>query len=132
MNISPIESKMIEFIKRPENMEKITKLNNKNEKSKLEEAPKQNRLEDQSLKSNEVEQKEESLFNMVKEVLDEINVNNVDVNIGFKFRDDFDEPIIEVIDKDSEEVIRQIPTEEFISRVKNLEDIKGMLFDDKI
>jgi len=84
MNISPIESKMIEFIKRPENMEKITKLNNKNEKSKLEEAPKQNRLEDQSLKSNEVEQKEESLFNMVKEVLDEINVNNVDVNIGLR------------------------------------------------
>jgi len=132
MNISPIESKMIEFIKRPENMEKITKLNNKNEKSKLEEAPKQNRLEDQSLKSNEVEQKEETLFNMVKEVLDEFNVNNVDVNVGFKFRDDFDQPIIEVIDKDSEEVIRQIPTEEFISRVKNLEDIKGMLFDDKI
>ena len=131
MNISPIESKMVEFIRRPENMEKIQKLNNKNEKSKLEEAPKQNRLEDKK-SSSEIAKQEEALFNMVKEVLNELDANNIDVNVGFTFRDDFDNPIIEVIDKDSKKVIRQIPTEDFISRINNLEDLKGMLFDDKV
>ena len=131
MNISPIESKMVEFIKRPENAERLNKLNEKNEKSKLEEAPKQSRLED-GKSSTELPKQEEALFSMVKEVLEELDVNNIDVNVGFKFREDFDTPIIEVIDNDSKEVIRQIPTEEFISRVKNLDDLKGMLFDDKV
>jgi len=131
MNISPIESKMVEFIKRPENLERLNKLNNKNEKSKLEEAPKQSRLED-GKSSNEVPKQEEALFSMVKEVLEELDINNIGVNVGFKFREDFDTPIIEVIDNDSKEVIRQIPTEEFISRIKNFDDLKGMLFDDKV
>jgi len=130
MNISPIESKMVEFIRRPENMEKINKLNNKNEKTKVEEASKQNRMEEN--KNSETPKQEEALFSMVKEVLEELDVNNIDINVGFKLREDFDKPVIEVIDKDTKEVIRQIPTEEFISRVKNLDDLKGMLFDDKV
>ena len=121
---------MVEFIRRPENMEKINKLNNKNEKTKVEEASKQNRMEEN--KNSETPKQEEALFSMVKEVLEELDVNNIDINVGFKLREDFDKPVIEVIDKDTKEVIRQIPTEEFISRVKNLDDLKGMLFDDKV
>jgi len=129
MNISPIEPKMIEFIKRPETVEKVNKVNKKSEKSKLEDAPKQNRLEDNSLNNNL--KQEESLMNMVKEVLKELDANTVDVNVGFKLREDFEKPVIEVIDKDSKKVIRQIPTEEFIERMNNLDELKGMLFDDK-
>ncbi len=129
MNISPIEPKMIEFIKRPESVEKVNKVNKKNEKSKLEEAPKQNRLEENS-SNNDVHQ-DDSLMNRIKEVLEELDANTVDVNVGFKLREDFEQPIIEVIDKDSKKVIRQIPTEEFIERMNSLDDLKGMLFDDK-
>jgi flagellar protein FlaG len=68
---------------------------------------------------------------MIKKVLEELDVNNIDINVGFKMRDDFKEPIIEVVDKDTKKVIRQIPTEEFITRVNNSDNLKGMLFDDK-
>ncbi len=129
MNISPIEPKMIEFIKRPEAVEKVNKVNKKNEKAKLEEAPKQNRLEESSA-NNDVHQ-ENSLMNRIKEVLNELDANTVDVNVGFKLREDFEKPVIEVVDKDSKKVIRQIPTEEFIERMNNLDDLKGLLFDDK-
>jgi uncharacterized FlaG/YvyC family protein len=131
MNISPIESKMVEFIKRPENVEKVNKVNNKLEKSKLEDAPKQNRLENSSSNNGDQVKQEESLMNMIKKVLEELDVNNIDINVGFKMRDDFKEPIIEVVDKDTKKVIRQIPTEEFITRVNNSDNLKGMLFDDK-
>ena len=129
MNISPIEPKMVEFIKRPEAVEKVNKVNKKNEKSKLEEAPKQDRLKE-SLSNNNVKQ-ENSLMNRIKEVLEELDANTVDVNVGFKLREDFEKPVIEVVDKDSKKVIRQIPSEEFIERMNNLDDLKGMLFDDK-
>lgn len=129
MNISPIESKMIEFIKRPESVNKVNKVNKKNEKSKLEDAPKQNRLEQDS-PNNDVHQ-ENSLMNRIKEVLEELDANTIDVNVGFKLREDFKKPVIEVVDKDSKKVIRQIPTEEFIKRMNNLDDLKGMLFDGK-
>ena len=126
MNISPIEPKMIEFIKRPES---VNKLNKKSEKSKLEDAPKQDRLV-QNSPNNNVHQ-EHSLTNRIKEVLEELDANTVDVNVGFKLREDFEKLVIEVVDKDSKKVIRQIPTEEFIKRMNNLDDLRGMLFDDQ-
>jgi flagellar protein FlaG len=129
MNVSQIEPKIIEFIKRPEQIEHINKVNKKNETLEIENLPKQKKQE-QNSSNNEVRQ-EPTLMNMVKEVLEELKYNNPDINVGFKIIDDFKEPIIEIIDKDSNEVIKQIPSEEFIERMKNLEELKGMLFDDK-
>ena len=125
MNVSSVESKILEVrrneIPKVKKTEKKDEINIDNQKSQK-----------NNLKSNDGNiNQEETLLNKIKEVLEELDANTVDVNVGFKLRDDFEKPVIEVIDKETQKVIRQIPSEEFIRRMNNMEELKGMLFDGK-
>lgn len=52
-------------------------------------------------------------------------------NLDFSIDDGSGRSVIRVVDGETDELIRQIPTEEAISIAQNIERIKGVLFEDK-
>jgi len=52
-----------------------------------------------------------------------------DRGLSFTMDETLNRPIVSVIDKNSGEVIRKIPSEEVITAVKNMEALRGILFD---
>ncbi|MEJ6473053.1 flagellar protein FlaG [Pseudoalteromonas piscicida] len=78
----------------------------------------------------------EAMFAEVKENLEKLNsyIPVTATNIVFEFDEEGDPPVIKVLDKEGEEVIREIPTEEFREVAKALEEFadklssKGLLF----
>ena len=87
-------------------------------------------LEDQEGK------KDKDLFVEVKENLERLNeyIPVTSTNLKFEFYDGGDLPIIKVLDKSNDEIIREIPTEEFREIAKALDEFadkltnKGLLF----
>lgn len=87
-------------------------------------------LEDQESK------KDKDLFVEVKENLERLNeyIPVTSTNLRFEFDDGGDLPIIKVLDKSNDEIIREIPTEEFREIAKALDEFadrltnKGLLF----
>ena len=73
----------------------------------------------------------------VKQNLEKLNsyIPVTSTNLIFEFDEKGDPPIIKVLDKENDEVIREIPTEEFREVAKALEEFadklsnKGLLFD---
>ena len=88
--------------------------------------------------SNKNEQKDkEELIAEVKHNLEKLNnyIPVTSTNLIFEFDELGDPPIIKVLDKQNDEVIREIPTEEFREVAKALEEFadklssKGLFFD---
>jgi len=89
-------------------------------------------------KSRKPEQKDKKdLIAEVKQNLEKLNdyIPVTSTNLIFEFDELGDPPIIKVLDKKNDEVIREIPTEEFREVAKALEEFadkltnKGLLFD---
>jgi len=75
------------------------------------------------------ESERKALIDEVKENLEKLNkyIPVASTNLKFEFDEDGDPPIIKVFDKKSEEVIREIPTEEFREVAKALEEFADKL-----
>ena len=58
-------------------------------------------------------------------------VDNLAHNLRFSIDEDTGRTIIKVMDARTEEVIRQIPTEEAIEIARTLDKVQGLLFSDK-
>lgn len=93
---------------------------------------------DIELVSEQKEQKDKKdLIAEVKQNLEKLNnyIPVTSTNLIFEFDEKGDPPIIKVLDKQNDEVIREIPTEEFREVAKALEEFadklsnKGLLFD---
>lgn len=93
---------------------------------------------DIELASKQNEQKDKKdLIAEVKQNLEKLNdyIPVTSTNLIFEFDEQGDPPIIKVLDKENDEVIREIPTEEFREVAKALEEFadklsnKGLLFD---
>jgi len=93
---------------------------------------------DIELVSKQNEQKDKKdLIAEVKQNLEKLNsyIPVTSTNLIFEFDEKGDPPIIKVLDKENDEVIREIPTEEFREVAKALEEFadklsnKGLLFD---
>ena len=92
----------------------------------------------QNLKEQEGKEDKEDkeLFVEVKDNLEKLNeyIPVTSTNLKFEFDDGGDLPIIKVLDKSNDEVIREIPTEEFREIAKALDEFadkltnKGLLF----
>ncbi len=92
----------------------------------------------QNLKNQEEQEGKEDkeLFVEVKDNLEKLNeyIPVTSTNLKFEFDDGGDLPIIKVLDKSNDEVIREIPTEEFREIAKALDEFadkltnKGLLF----
>jgi flagellar protein FlaG len=59
-------------------------------------------------------------------------VQNIQRNLSFTVHDDTGKPIIKVTDSETDEVIRQIPTEEVLKLHQYIHDASGILFKAKV
>ena len=78
----------------------------------------------------------EKLQKMVEEIKEEVReANSVDNRIQFSIDDNLGRIIVKVIDRETEEVVRQIPPEEFLKVARNLRNFAltsiGMVLDEK-
>ena len=55
-------------------------------------------------------------------------VNTFNTKLSFSFDKQKNRPIIYVIDKETDEVIRQIPPEKMYKLINNLEEIRGIIY----
>lgn len=76
-----------------------------------------------------VEEVREQVGNAVSKINKVIQV--VDRNLEFTVDKDTDMTVVKVIDSESKEVIRQIPSEEVIQIAKALDKLQGLLVRDK-
>ena len=90
----------------------------------------------QSENTSAVKNKSE-LTKEIKENLEKLNqfIPVTSTNLSFEFDEQGEPPVVKVIDSNNEEVIREIPSEEFREMAKALEEFadkvvgKGVLFD---
>lgn len=70
----------------------------------------------------------------VKSAAEQINkfLQQFDRNLQFSVDDDTGVNIVRVIDTQSQEVIRQMPTEEMLAIAKALDKLQGLLIKDKV
>jgi len=111
---------------------------NINELKNIKKTEEINKAEDKADIAN-IDNKDEnnsSNFEMIKDTLKELSEEfqkqNIDVKISFSFKDEYKYPIIEIVNPKNNEIIRQIPSEDFIKRMKNLDELRGLLFSEKI
>ena len=73
-------------------------------------------------------------YKQVKEIADSMNKVTESLNHKLKFKVDKEAGnriIVKVVDKDTDEVIRQIPPEEYLKMVARMHEFIGMVFDKK-
>jgi flagellar protein FlaG len=81
-----------------------------------------------------VEEKQEELAKVQRsaKTIDKPEANDLGVNLQFAVDEDTGEHLIKVLDPETGDVLRQFPPEEFLHMVKNLRNLKGMLFSAKV
>jgi len=64
-------------------------------------------------------------------LVDEVQsyLDNLNIQLHFQLDDRTGEPVVQVLDPDSGDVIRQIPPEELLEIRGKLEELRGILFD---
>ncbi|MDH5479431.1 MAG: flagellar protein FlaG [Nitrosomonas sp.] len=69
----------------------------------------------------------------VKQAVKQIEqvVSNLARNLQFSIDDDTGKTIVKILDAQTQEVIRQFPTEDAISIARALDRVQGLLFNDK-
>ena len=64
---------------------------------------------------------------------EEINQALIKVTaLHFSVDQDLDRVVVQVVDKNSEQIIRQVPSEDMLELVKRMRDLQGMLTDLKV
>jgi flagellar protein FlaG len=71
--------------------------------------------------------------NLVQQAVEQIQqtTEKLAQNLQFSIDEDTGITVIKVLDSQTQEVIRQIPTEEAVSIARTLDQVKGLLFSDK-
>lgn len=73
---------------------------------------------------------EEQITQTVQEMNDFLH--DMKRNLSFSIDDELGKSVIIVKDSDSDEIIRQIPSEELVVLRKKMDDVAGILFDTKV
>lgn len=87
------------------------------------------------LEAKKITEKEELLTpSEVTETVKEMNnfLTNMKRNLSFSVDEQLGQSVITVKDSESDEVIRQIPSEELVILRKKMDDVVGILFDTKV
>ena len=69
-----------------------------------------------------------NLVSSANQLVDAVSNNKV----NFQYDESKEQHIVLVRDKDTDEIIREIPPKEMLDLLKNLEDITGIIYDNKI
>lgn len=66
----------------------------------------------------------------IDQAVSDINsaIQNTHHNVVFTVDEDTGRDIVKVVDRETEQTIRQIPAEEVLEMVENLESVRGMIF----
>jgi flagellar protein FlaG len=75
------------------------------------------------------EEQSENLKNLVEEMNRKMDPLNLSVKFGFN--DDIEAMYVSVLEKSTDRVIRQFPSEEAIDLMKKMNEVVGMIFDEK-
>lgn len=69
----------------------------------------------------------------VKQAVEQIQetVNNLAQNLQFSIDEDTGKTVVKILDSQTQEVIRQFPSEEAIAIARTLDKVQGLLFNDK-
>jgi len=59
-------------------------------------------------------------------------VQSIERNLSFSVDEETGHDVIRVVDSSTDELIRQIPSEEFLSMSKNLNEMSGLLFKESV
>ncbi len=82
------------------------------------------------------EQKEDSLSaEAVKDLTEELNeyMDDLQTNIGFSMRDDPNRTlVVEIKNRETGDVIKQIPSEEMLQLKEKMEELTGLIFDKSV
>jgi flagellar protein FlaG len=67
----------------------------------------------------------------MQEVIDVANaaLKNANNSLQFQIDESLEQPIVSVVDQDSGEVIRQLPSEEIVRISRSIDSMRGVLFD---
>ncbi len=81
----------------------------------------------------EQKQKESVSPAEVKELVKESQgfLDDLHVRLNIEVSEETGEVIVRVLDKDTDEVVREIPPEEVVKLRERMEELRGMLFDEK-
>jgi len=84
--------------------------------------------------TQEDEKQQASIFSIVADTVNRLNiaVQSIERDLQFQVDEKSGETIITVLDTKTEEVIRQIPTDEVLAVRENIETLKGILFSAKV
>ncbi len=77
----------------------------------------------------------ESSSEKTQEMADALNdiMNDLGTNLGFSIREDMDNKVVvEVKNRNTDELIRQIPSEELLKIMEKMEALSGIIFDGKV
>ena len=83
----------------------------------------------------EEEQKKTFSADETKQLVEEMNevMNDLQTSLGFSIREGLDhQVVVEISDRKTKEVIKQIPTEEMLTIKEKMEEFSGLLFDQKV
>lgn len=102
-------------------------------KQKAEALQKVNPLEQRTIGQQATDAETRSVAEVTDQELAKVNANirQLSVNVSFEVADKPKENIIKVIDQDSGEVVRQIPSEEFVKMSERIQDLVNELGDIK-
>ncbi len=78
----------------------------------------------------ESQQATEDRLDEVVAVLNDF-VQQIQRDLNFSVDEDSGRTVVKVLDTETQEVIRQIPSKEVLDRIHHLEDIQGLLFKDQ-
>lgn len=98
---------------------------------KRREAEVQKALEKTVLEQHEEKQLEEVSQKMLDELSMDIEMLH-SVGLSFSKHDDTGRTIVKVINKDTDELIREIPSEQVLDMAAKLDEMVGILFDTKV
>jgi flagellar protein FlaG len=81
----------------------------------------------------QVKQSQEMSVEEVQAVVDKLNefMQNGQRNLNFSVDKDTDNVVVKVMDKQTQEVIRQFPSEETLKLTKHIEGMLGLIFNDR-
>jgi len=88
---------------------------------------------EQQRQSDAVNVPQENIEKRLDHAVEQLNnfVQQIQRDLNFQVDELSGKTIVTVLNKETKEVIRQIPSEEVLSRIHNLEDVQGLLFKDR-
>jgi flagellar protein FlaG len=127
----------IQNIQQQDWSQNIQQINGKGEDDIHTKKPEEIQQIEQTQKEKEEEELHKEKEEMTKEKLQELTaklnkeMSPLNPDIEFQFNDKVDELVVNVMDKQTNKIIRKIPSDEALKIMEKMRELVGALFDDK-